>query len=249
MAAKPDGLSNAEEMLQKLDEGKIRAARKTGGRWVANPKVKDAILAYLKSSRIREFKETNFSYFDKIEPKRMRIEDDVRIVPLGTTIRYGAFVKKGVVIMPPSYINIGARVGANTMIDSHVLVGSCAQIGSNVHISCGAMIGGVLEPARARPVIVEDNAFVGGGCGLYDVAVIGKGAVIGSGVVINSSTPILELSTGREYRLEVPARSVVVRGSNKKIISGKEILLDCAVIVKRRDGKTSAKIALEEALR
>ncbi len=244
-----DDVVQSREIVRRLDAGEARAAHKTRGKWVANEQVKRAILTFLKSSKIREFKENDFSYFDKAGLKKIRIEDGVRIVPLGTAIRYGAFVEKGVVIMPPSYVNIGARVGANTMIDSHVLVGSCAQVGSNVHISCGTMIGGVLEPARARPVIVEDNAFVGGGCGLYDGAVVGEGAVIGSGVVINSSTPIIDAVRGAEYRLEVPPRSVVVRGVNQKTVNGRETLLDCAVIVKMRDENTSAKIALEQALR
>lgn len=164
----------------------------------------------------------------------------------------------GTVIMPPSYVNTGAYIDSGCMIDSHALVGSCAQIGRNVHISAGSQIGGVLEPVNAMPVIIEDNVFVGGNCGIYEGAIIGERAVIGTGVIINGSTPVFDNTTGEFLRksestpLSVPAGAVVVAGS-RPVRNGpgsdQGIHLYCPVIIKYRDQKTSASIALEELLR
>jgi 2,3,4,5-tetrahydropyridine-2-carboxylate N-succinyltransferase len=181
-----------------------------------------------------------------------------RVVPGGTTARSGVHLEPGVTIMPPAYLNIGAWVGRGTMVDSHALVGSCAQIGSRVHLSAAAQVGGVLEPAGARPVVVEDDAFVGGGCGLYEGVVIGRGAVLGSGVILTGQSRVIDLVEERELRgtpeapLVIPPGSVVVPGSRPAPgawAATNGIGLAVAVIVKRRDEATDARVALEDALR
>jgi 2,3,4,5-tetrahydropyridine-2-carboxylate N-succinyltransferase len=190
--------------------------------------------------------------------RSFRPDDGIRVVPGGTSVRSGAYVAPGTVIMPPSYINTGAYVDSGCMIDSHALVGSCAQIGSNVHISAGSQIGGVLEPVNAMPVIVEDNVFIGGNCGLYEGTIIEENAVIGTGVIINGSTPLFDNSSGEFIRkndvspLKVPAGAVVVAGSRPvRNGPGKDqgIHLYCPVIIKYRDQKTSSSVTLEELLR
>ena len=180
------------------------------------------------------------------------------VVPGGTSVRRGSHVGQGVVIMPPSYVNVGAFVGAASMIDSHVLVGSCAQIGERVHLSAGAQIGGVLEPANAMPVIVEDDAFVGGNCGLYEGVVVRSGAVLAAGTILASGTVVYDLVNERELRgtreqpLEIPERAVVVPGSRpvgSDWAKSRGLGAACALIVKYRDEKTDRATALEEALR
>jgi 2,3,4,5-tetrahydropyridine-2-carboxylate N-succinyltransferase len=182
----------------------------------------------------------------------------VRIVPGGTSVRRGTHVGPGVVIMPPSYVNVGAYIGEETMVDSHVLVGSCAQVGKRVHLSAGAQIGGVLEPANARPVIVEDGAFIGGNCGLYEGVLVRTGAVLAAGVVLTAGSVVFDLVNGRELRgsreepLEIPERAVVVTGSRPvqhEWARERGLSINCALIVKYRDEKTDRSIALEEALR
>ena len=178
-------------------------------------------------------------------------------------MRRGAFVGQGCVLMPPCYVNVGAHVGAGTMIDSHALVGSCAQIGARVHVSAGAQIGGVLEPAGARPVIVEDEALVGGQCGLYEGVLVRERAVLAAGVILTGSTRVFDLVEERELAgtdeqpLEIPAQAVVVPGSRPvtqrrafdQWATHRHLHVDCALIVKYRDARTDAKTALEDALR
>ncbi len=184
--------------------------------------------------------------------------DGVRIVPGGSSIRDGSYVGKGVVCMPPMYVNAGAYVGEGTMIDSHALVGSCAQIGRNCHISAASQIGGVLEPVGALPVIIEDNVLVGGNCGVYEGTVVRTQAVLGTGTILNRSTPVYDLVRGQIYRaiddepLVIPEGAVVIAGSRAVSIGpGRDwgISIYTPVIAKYRDDKTGAKIQLEDLLR
>jgi len=179
-------------------------------------------------------------------------------VPGGTSLRAGAHLEPGVVVMPPSFVNVGAWIGEGTMIDSHVLVGSCAQIGARVHLAAGAIVGGVLEPPGARPVIVEDDAFVGGGCGLYDGVLVGRGAVLAAGVILTGTSRLFDLVRERvlqgtpDVPLAVPDGAVVVPGT-RGVTSGfgraNGLGIATAVIVKDRDARTDARAALEAALR
>ena len=200
-----------------------------------------------------------FSFFDKdtIPARKFTEADGVRIVPGGSSVRVGAYIASSVIMMPPSYVNIGAYVDEGTMIDSHALVGSCAQVGKNVHLSAASQLGGVLEPVGALPVIIEDNVFIGGNCGIYEGTIVKENAVIGTGVIINSSTALFDAVSGEFIRAEngritVPAGAVVVSGS-RPVTKGpgaeNGIHLYCPVIIKYRDAKTSASVTLEDMLR
>ena len=244
-----------EELLAALEAGSIRAAsRAPGGTWSANAWVKLAILAGFKSTGMVEVAGWPGGAADKeaYPPRRFGAADGVRVVPGGSSARRGARIEPGVVVMPPAYINVGAWVGAGTMIDSHALVGSCAQVGERVHLSAGAQIGGVLEPAGARPVIVEDDCFVGALCGLFEGVVVRARAVLASGTIITASTPVFDLAKGRELRGEVPEGAVVAPGSRPaggEYATARGISLYAPCIVKYRDGKTDAATALEAVLR
>jgi 2,3,4,5-tetrahydropyridine-2-carboxylate N-succinyltransferase len=199
-------------------------------------------------------------FFDKATwpVKHMTVESGVRIVPGGSSIRDGSFIGKGVICMPPMFVNAGAYVDEGTMIDSHALVGSCAQVGRNCHISAAAQIGGVLEPVGAMPVIIEDEVLVGGNCGVYEGAVVKRHAVLGSGVILTRSTPVYDMVRGEVYTatdddpLIIPEDAVVVAGS-RNVTRGKGkdwgISLYTPVIVKYRDSKTDARVQLEDWLR
>jgi 2,3,4,5-tetrahydropyridine-2-carboxylate N-succinyltransferase len=243
-----------------LESGELRVAYKKEGEWVINSWVKSVILYGFKFGVIREYAGNPLTFFDKdtYPPRAFRVSDNIRVVPGGTSVRGGAYVSKGTVIMPPSYINTGAYIDSGCMIDSHALVGSCAQVGKNVHISAASQIGGVLEPVNALPVIIEDNVFIGGNCGIYEGTIIGESAVIGTGVIINGSTPLFDNTTGAFLRkdddspLKIPAGAVVVAGSRPlKNGPGKDlgIHLYCPVIIKYRDQKTSSSTTLEDLLR
>jgi 2,3,4,5-tetrahydropyridine-2-carboxylate N-succinyltransferase len=182
----------------------------------------------------------------------------VRVVPGGTTVRTGAHLEPGVTIMPPASVNVGAWVGRGTLVDSHALVGSCAQVGERVHLSAAVQVGGVLEPVGARPVVVEDDAFIGGGSGLYDGVIVGRGAVLGAGVILTGQSRIVDLVEERELRgttdepLVVPPGAVVIPGgrpASGAYAAANGITLTVPVIVKRRDAGTDARVTLEEALR
>ncbi len=246
-----------------LRKGEIRAAEKRAdGNWSANAWVKKGILMGFRMGGMIEMSlETeSFRFFDKeTYPLRpMKLEEGVRIVPGGSTIRDGSYVAKGVVCMPPCYINVGAYVDEGTMVDSHALVGSCAQIGKNVHLSAAAQIGGVLEPVGAVPVVIEDDVLVGGNTGVYEGTVVREKAVLASGVILTRSTPVFDLPNERIIKsvdggpLEIPAGAVVVQGS-RAISSGfgKEngLSLYAPMIVKYRDEKTDASTQLEDYLR
>ena len=241
---------NHIDLLKALEKGQIRAATpQEDGSWEVCAWVKRAILLGFKAGAIERIQGSPSPFFDKdTYPLRwFHAGEKVRLVPGGSAVRRGAYVSPGVVVMPPAYINVGAYVGERTMVDSHALVGSCAQIGSDVHLSAGAQIGGVLEPAGAKPVIVEDGAFIGGLVGLFEGVHVRARAVIGSGVCLTRSTPIIDLVNDCEYRGEVPEGAVVLPGS--KPFGNGTVQLAAAVIVKFRDEKTAASVALEEALR
>lgn len=242
----PDAI---ERVIARLDEGTLRVAEKIDGAWVANAWVKQAILGYFRLRRMETHRVGPFEFHDKIPLKQGLAEKGVRVVPPGT-VRYGAFVEAGAIVMP-GYVNIGAWVGAGTMVDTWATVGSCAQIGRNVHLSGGVGIGGVLEPPSARPVIVEDGAFVGSRCVVVEGVVIEEEAVLGANVVLTSSTPILDVTGPEEVRHvgRVPARAVVIPGVRTKRYPAGEYGVPCALIVGRRQPSTDRKVSLESALR
>lgn len=248
------------KVREALESGALRVANKSEGEWIINSWVKSVILWGFRYGVMKEYGGNPLSFHDKntYPVRSFRPDDGIRIVPGGTSVRSGAYVAPGTVIMPPSYINTGAYVDTGCMIDSHALVGSCAQVGRNVHISAGSQIGGVLEPVNAAPVIIEDNVFIGGNCGIYEGIIIEESAVIGTGVILNGSTPVFDNTTGEFLKknddspLKIPAGAVVVAGSRLvRNGPGKDqgIHLYCPVIIKYRDQKTSAATALEECLR
>src|SRR5205085_12087984 len=243
--------------LAELEKGSIRAAtRDADGVWNVATWVKEGILAAFKFGVLAEFASGALSFIDKdtIPARRFKVQDGIRIVPGGSSIRRGAYVGKGVVMMPPAFVNIGAYIDEDTMIDSHALVGSCAQIGKRVHLSAGAQIGGVLEPVGNVPVVIEDDVVVGGNCGIYEGTIVRSRAVIGAGVVITGSTPVYDVVRGQIYRktaersLEIPFGAVVVPGSRPlKGAFAEEHRLTMAtpLIIKYRDEKTDSATALE----
>ena len=248
------------EVIAALEAGQLRVAEKKDGVWQVNKWVKEVILAGFRLGAATEMSQGQFPFFDKntFPVRGFRAEDGVRIVPGGTSIRRGAYVAPGAIVMPPSYINVGAYVGEGTMVDSHVTVGSCAQIGRNIHISAATQIGGVLEPAGALPTIIEDGAFVGGNCGIYEGTIVQEGAVIASGVIITASTALFDATTGEfvprnaDGRVVVPRGAVVVSGSKpikKGAAADSGVALYCPVIVKYRDEKTAGSVTLEDMLR
>lgn len=253
-------LERFNEVLAALETGELRVAEKTGGEWKVNTWVKEVILAGFRLGKITDMSAGQFPFFDKdtYSVRGFRQEDGVRIVPGGTSIRRGAYLAPGAIVMPPSYINVGAYVGEGTMVDSHVTIGSCAQVGRHIHISAATQIGGVLEPAGAMPTIIEDEAFVGGNCGIYEGTIVREQAVIASGVIITASTALYDATTGEfvprnaDGRVVVPRGAVVVSGSrpvSKGPGAGSGVSLYCPVIVKYRDDKTSGSVSLEELLR
>lgn len=247
--------------LTELERGTVRAAvRNDMGEWEAQTWVKQAILLAFRLGVLAEFASGSLSFIDKdtIPPRRFRKDESVRIVPGGSSIRRGAYVGKGVVMMPPAFVNVGAYVDQDTMIDSHALVGSCAQIGARVHLSAAAQIGGVLEPVGSLPVIIEDDVIVGGNAGIYEGTIVRSRAVIGAGVVITGSTPVYDAVRSQIYRrnelkaLEIPYGAVVIPGSRPllgKFGEQHQLQIATPVIVKYRDDKTDAATALEQALR
>jgi 2,3,4,5-tetrahydropyridine-2-carboxylate N-succinyltransferase len=246
-----------------LNRGEVRAAeRDAGGKWHTNAWVKRGILLGFRMGLIIEQTPSGapLQFLDKdtYPIHRFSTEDRVRIVPGGSSIRDATYIAPGVVCMPPMFVNAGAYVDEGTMIDSHALVGSCAQIGKRVHLSAAAQIGGVLEPAGAMPVIVEDDVIVGGNCGVYEGAIVRERAVLASGTIITGSTPVFDLVREKVYRrsgdepLEIPAGAVVVPGSraiNTDKARAWGLSLYTPIIVKYRDEKTDASTQLEDALR
>lgn len=248
-------------LIKQLNEGKIRAAEPDGnGGWKVNMWVKKAILLVFRYSPMVNMSVGDFNFYDKqaIPMKKFSLEDGIRMVPGGSSARSGSYIAPGVICMPPMYINIGAYVDSGSMIDSHALVGTCAQIGKNVHISAAAQVGGVLEPAGARPVIIEDNVMVGGNCGIYEGVMIRERAVLGSGVILTASTKVYDLVNERvlasdgDNPLEIPASAVVIPGArNVSTEFGRSngLSISTPLIVKYRDDKTDARTALNYDLR
>lgn len=251
------------EFKASLNRGEVRAAeRDADGKWWTNAWVKRGILLGFRMGSIVDMspRDQSLQFLDKhtYPIREFSTEDRVRIVPGGSSIRDGAYIAPGVVCMPPMFVNAGAYVDEGTMIDSHALVGSCAQIGKRVHLSAAAQIGGVLEPAGAMPVIIEDDVIVGGNCGVYEGAIVRERAVLGTGTIITGSTPVFDLVRGEIYRrsddgpLEIPAGAVVVPGARAvNSDKGREwnLSLYAPVIVKYRDEKTDAATQLEDLLR
>lgn len=235
------------EVMEALDVGRLRVAEKRDGEWVVNTWLKEAILAYFKLRSMETIQLGPFRYHDKIPLKTEA--PGVRIVPPGT-VRYGAHVEPGAIIMP-AYVNIGAYVGSGTMVDTWATVGSCAQIGRNVHLSGGVGIGGVLEPASARPVVIEDGVFVGSRAIVVEGVLVEEEAVIGANVVLTASTAILDVTGPEEVRLtgRVPARSVVIPGTRTRRFPAGEYGVPCALIIGRRQQSTDRKTSLTAALR
>jgi 2,3,4,5-tetrahydropyridine-2,6-dicarboxylate N-succinyltransferase len=262
-----DARGVVETLLDALEAGSVRAAEKdqTSGVWRAVPWVKRGILLGFRlggiiDMSIRGNNDVGLAFFDKdtYPPRRLTLKDGIRIVPGGSSIRRGAYVAAGVVCMPPMYINVGAHIGSATMIDSHALVGSCAQVGERVHLSAAAQLGGVLEPVNATPVVIEDDVVIGGNCGIYEGTLVRRRAVIGAGVVLTRGTPVYDLENECLLRaefgkpLEIPENAVVVPGARAvKSNWGREqgISVQTPVIVKYRDEKTDAATALEAWLR
>ena len=248
MGPPQDGMSR-DEVLAALDAGTLRVAEKQGNEWVVHAWVKQAILLYFAVRPMEALDAGPLHFHDKIPLKGDLAKAGVRVVPPGA-VRYGAHVEAGAVVMP-AYVNIGARVGAGTMVDTWATVGSCAQIGKHVHLSGGVGIGGVLEPASARPVIVEDGAFLGSRAIVVEGAVIEQEAVLGANVVITASTPIIDVSGPApvEYRGRVPARSVVIPGTTQKTFPAGTYGVPCALIIGQRKASTDQKTSLNQALR
>lgn len=248
------------EMVKLLNKGKVRSAEKSNGAWHANQWVKKGILLGFRLGKIKNFSVEHFKFFDKhsLPLKNIKNNEGVRIVPGGSSIRNGCYVGKGVICMPPMYINIGAYVDDFSLIDSHALVGSCAQLGKNIHLSAAAQIGGVLEPINSVPVIIEDDVMIGGNSGIYEGTIVSRRAVIGAGCIITGSTPVYDSVREKIYRktkdspLVIPEGAVVVAGSRplkSKFGIENNLSVYTPVIIKYRDEKTDAATALEEDLR
>ncbi|HET9317263.1 MAG TPA: 2,3,4,5-tetrahydropyridine-2,6-dicarboxylate N-succinyltransferase, partial [Vicinamibacteria bacterium] len=212
------------DLLGALERGTVRAAEPADGGWRVNAWVKQGILLGFRLGQVVEMDHAGplrFFDTDTVPPRPLVVADGVRVVPGGTAVRTGVFLGAGVVIMPPAYVNIGAYVGEGTMVDSHALVGSCAQVGRRVHLSAGAMLGGVLEPVGALPVVVEDEVLVGGNCGVYEGTIVGRRAVLGTGVILNASVTVYDVPRGTTYRrtpeapLTIPEGAVVVPGARR----------------------------------
>lgn len=237
------------DVIELLDKGKARIAEKINGEWLINEWLKKAVLMYFPINNMEVIESGIFEYYDKIPLKRGFEEAGVRVVPPATA-RYGAFINKGVILMP-SYVNIGAYVDSGTMVDTWATVGSCAQIGKNVHLSGGVGIGGVLEPLQAAPVIIEDNCFIGSRCIVVEGVRVEEEAVLGANTVITASTKIIDVSGDepKEYKGVVPARSVVIPGSYTKHFPAGDYQVSCALIIGKRKESTDKKTSLNDALR
>jgi 2,3,4,5-tetrahydropyridine-2-carboxylate N-succinyltransferase len=237
------------EIIEELDKGILRVATPTADGWAVNEWIKKAVILYFPIQQMETFEAGPLEFYDKMKLKRNYKELGVRVVPHAVA-RYGAFLAKGVILMP-SYVNIGAFVDEGTMVDTWATVGSCAQIGKNVHLSGGVGIGGVLEPVQAAPVIIEDNAFIGSRCIVVEGVRVGKEAVLGANVVLTMSTKIIDVTGDSpiESKGYVPERSVVIPGSYTKKFQAGEYQVPCALIIGQRKESTDLKTSLNTALR
>jgi 2,3,4,5-tetrahydropyridine-2-carboxylate N-succinyltransferase len=237
-------------VIKEIDSGKLRCASPgDDGKWVVNEWVKKAVVLYFPIQKMEVIETGPFEFYDKMQLKRNYREQNVRVVPHAIA-RYGAYLAPGVILMP-SYVNIGAYVDSGTMVDTWATVGSCAQIGKNVHLSGGVGIGGVLEPLQASPVIIEDNAFIGSRSIVVEGVRVGKEAVLGANVVITKSTRIIDVSGDepKEYKGEIPPRSVVIPGTTSKHFPAGTYQVPCALIIGTRKESTDKKTSLNDALR
>ena len=237
------------DVIERLDKGTLRVAEPQGDKWQVNDWVKKAVIVYFPIQQMETIEVGPFEFHDKMKLKHNYAALGVRVVPHAVA-RYGAFLAKGVIMMP-SYVNIGAYVDEGTMVDTWATVGSCAQIGKNVHLSGGVGIGGVLEPVQAAPVIIEDGAFIGSRCIVVEGVRVGREAVLGANVVLTMSTKIIDVTTSeaKEYKGYVPERSVVIPGSYTKKFPAGAYQVPCALIIGKRKESTDLKTSLNNALR
>ncbi len=240
--------------ISALNRGEIRAAEKHGDTWQVNGWIKKGILLGFRMGTLSQIPLSKMKYFidkDTYPERTFEIEDGVRIVPGGSSVRTGSYLAKSVVMMPPSYVNVGGYVDEGSMIDSHALVGSCAQVGKRVHLSAGAILGGVLEPIGAQPVIIEDDVFIGGNSGIFDGIIVETRAIIAAGVILTGSTPVFDAVKGEFLNREakkIPAGAVIVPGSRP--LKGHEgFSVYCPIIIKYRDEKSDVSVTLEDLLR
>jgi 2,3,4,5-tetrahydropyridine-2-carboxylate N-succinyltransferase len=241
---------DVELVITKLDDGQLRVAEiDASGNVIVHEWVKQAILLLFRLRALERHEVGPFEYVDKLDLKTDYERRGVRVVP-GASARRGSYLSPGVILMP-SYVNIGAWVGANTMVDTWATVGSCAQIGSNVHLAGGVGIGGVLEPANAVPVVIEDDAFIGSRCMVVEGARVGRGSVLGAGTILNPSIPVIDAATGDEVsRGYVPDYCVAVMAQRRREFAGGEFFLPCVLIIQRMsEGERHNKVALNEILR
>ena len=248
------------EVVDRLDQGTLRVAERNPApssgtastdldRWIVHAWLQTAINLYFPLAPNETYQAGDLEFFDKIPPKRALAQTGARVVPPGV-VRYGAHVERGAIVMP-GYVNIGARVGAGSMVDTWATVGSCAQVGRGVHLSGGVGLGGVLEPAGARPVIIEDGAFIGSRCVVVEGVLVEEEAVLGAGVILTASTQIIDVTLMQEQILKgrVPARSVVIPGVRPRKFPAGEYLVPCALIIGQRKASTDRKTSLNAALR
>ena len=245
----PEVIKTIEFVLEELDKGRLRCAEPTSDGWQVNDWVKKAVILYFPIRKMEKIEVGPFEFHDKMALKKDYDQLGVRVVPHAVA-RYGAYVSKGVIMMP-SYVNIGAYVDAGTMVDTWATVGSCAQIGKDVHLSGGVGIGGVLEPVQAAPVIVEDGAFIGSRCIIVEGVHVGKEAVLGANVTLTGSSKVIDVTGDEpvEYKGYVPERSVVIPGSYAKTFPAGEYNVPCALIIGKRKESTDKKTSLNDALR
>lgn len=237
------------QVVDLLDKGQIRVAEPIGDDWQVNEWIKKAVILYFPIQKMETYEAGPMEFYDKIALKHNFKEAGVRVVPHGIA-RYGSFLESGAIMMP-SFVNIGAYVGSGTMVDTWATVGSCAQVGKNVHLSGGVGLGGVLEPIQAAPVIIEDNCFIGSRCIVVEGCRVKKEAVLGANVVLTMSTKIIDVTgdTPVEYRGVVPERAVVIPGSYTKKFPAGDFQVPCALIIGRRKESTNTKTSLNDALR
>ncbi len=240
------------EFRNGLNTGEIRAAEKIDGKWTTNLWVKKGILAGFKMGKIVQL--GTFMDKDTYPVQNITNRKNLRMVPGGSSIREGAHIGENVIMMPPMYINVGAYIDDGSMIDSHALVGTCAQVGKNVHLSAASQLGGVLEPLGANPIIIEDNVFIGGNCGIYEGVIIEENAIIAAGVTITGSTPVFDavndhfLTKDENGSLHIPQGAVVISGT-RKMESNNDFSIYCPIIIKYRDEKSDRSVTLEDTLR
>lgn len=238
------------EAMHDLDQGRIRVCENIDGQWITHEWVKKIILLYFRIMPNRPMGDDPMNYFDKVPVKKWTGEEGVRVVPPAVA-RFGSFIEKGAILMP-SYVNVGAYVGTGTMVDTWATVGSCAQVGANVHLSGGVGLGGVLEPAQAQPVIIEDDCFLGSRCIVVEGVHLEKGVVLGAGVTITASTKIIDVTQSSGpviMKGRVPANSVVIPGVENKSFAAGNFGVPCALIIGQRQESTNKKTSLNQALR